>query len=57
LTIREEARRPGDPAYLVARADRIRSELGWHPRYDDLKAIVSSSLAWERKLLADPWTR
>jgi len=56
LTIREEARRAGDPAYLVARADRIRAELGWQPRYDDLAAIVSSSLAWERKLLANPWT-
>jgi UDP-glucose 4-epimerase len=55
LTIREEARRAGDPAYLVARAERIRAELGWRPRYDDLEAIVSSSLAWERKLLADPW--
>src|ERR1700733_6990532 len=31
LVIREEARRPGDPAYLVARADRIRAELGWRP--------------------------
>src|SRR6202035_2451329 len=56
LVIREEARRAGDPAYLVARADRSRAELGWHPRYDDLEAIVSSSLAWERKLLANPWT-
>ena len=56
LTIREEARRSGDPAYLVARAERIRTELGWRPRYDDLRAIVSSSLAWERKLLAQPWT-
>ena len=55
LNIREESRRPGDPAYLVARADRVRSELGWQPRYDDLTAIVSSSLAWERKLLQDPW--
>jgi UDP-glucose 4-epimerase len=55
LTIREEARRAGDPAYLVARADRIRTELGWQPRYDDLRTIVSSSLAWERKLLAEPW--
>src|SRR5271169_3185758 len=55
LTIREEARRAGDPAYLVARAERIRAELGWRPRYDDLKEIVSSSLAWERKQLADPW--
>jgi UDP-glucose 4-epimerase len=56
LVIREEGRRAGDPAYLVARADRIRAELGWQPRYDDLEAIVSSSLAWERKLLANPWT-
>ncbi len=56
LVVREEARRPGDPAYLVARADRIRTELGWSPRYDDLRAIVSSSLAWERKLAAEPWT-
>jgi len=55
LTIREEARRAGDPAYLVARADRIRTELGWQPRFDDLKAIVASSLAWERRLLAEPW--
>ena len=55
LVIREEARRAGDPPYLVARADRIRAELGWHPHYDDLAAIVSSSLAFERKLLAEPW--
>jgi UDP-glucose 4-epimerase len=55
LVVREEPRRLGDPAYLVARAERIRSELGWQPQYDDLSAIVSSSLAWERKLLEDPW--
>ncbi len=28
----EEARRPGDPAALVASADRVREELGWTPR-------------------------
>jgi UDP-glucose 4-epimerase len=56
LVIREEARRAGDPAYLVARADRIRTELGWRPRYDDLSAIVSHSLAWEQKLLHEPWS-
>jgi UDP-glucose 4-epimerase len=56
LVIREEARRAGDPASLVARADRIRAELGWRPRYDDLAAIVTHSLAWERKLLREPWS-
>jgi UDP-glucose 4-epimerase len=55
LVIREEARRAGDPAYLVARAERIRTELGWQPRFDDLEAIVASSLAFEKKLLKEPW--
>jgi UDP-glucose 4-epimerase len=55
LDIREEPRRAGDPAYLVSRAERIRAELGWQPQYDDLEAIVSTSLAWERKLLKEPW--
>jgi UDP-glucose 4-epimerase len=56
LTVREETRRAGDPAYLVARAERIRAELGWRPRYDDLQAIVTHSLAWERKLQQEPWS-
>jgi len=55
LVIREEPRRAGDPPYLVARAERIRAELGWHPRHDDLAVIVSSALAWEKKLLSEPW--
>src|ERR1700722_10327342 len=55
LAIREGPRRAGDPAYLVARAERIRAELGWQPRHDDLSAIVASSLAWERKLQREPW--
>lgn len=43
-------RRPGDPAAIVARAERIREELGWVPRHDDLEGIVRSALAWERRL-------
>lgn len=49
LQVREEPRRPGDPPELVAGAERIRSLLGWTPRYDDLEAIVRTSLAWERR--------
>jgi UDP-glucose 4-epimerase len=52
LDVREEARRPGDPATLIARADRIREVLDWEPRFDDLDRIVSTSLAWERHLTA-----
>ena len=55
LNISEEARRAGDPPELVAVADKVRSVLGWQPRYDDLDTIVSTSLAWERKISArDP---
>ena len=55
LTIREEPRRAGDPPVLVARAERIRAELGWKPRLDDLDTIVRSSLRWEQQLLREPW--
>jgi UDP-glucose 4-epimerase len=43
-------RRPGDPAAIVAKADRIRTELGWVPQHDDLDGIVAQALAWERHL-------
>ncbi|MGH8327491.1 MAG: UDP-glucose 4-epimerase GalE [Steroidobacteraceae bacterium] len=55
LKVIEEPRRAGDPPALVARADRIRQELGWKPRLDDLDTIVRTSLAWERRLLREPW--
>jgi UDP-glucose 4-epimerase len=43
-------RRPGDPAQIVAQSERVRSELGWQPRYDDLSTIVRDALNWEREL-------
>jgi UDP-glucose 4-epimerase len=55
LVIREEARREGDPPTLVARAERIRSLLGWVPRLDQLDVIVESSLRWEEKFKRNPW--
>ncbi len=42
------ARRAGDPARLIASADRIRDQLGWTPRYPDLEAMVASAWAWRR---------
>jgi UDP-glucose 4-epimerase len=41
-------RRPGDPPALIAKADRIKQVLDWHPSHDDLDKIVRSALAWER---------
>lgn len=50
LPVHEAERRPGDPAKLIAKADKIRSTLGWQPKYNDIKKIVDSNLAWEKKL-------
>jgi len=55
LVVKEEPRRAGDPPVLVARADRVRSLLGWKPRLDDLDTIVRHALNWERKLQSTPW--
>lgn len=55
LEKREAPRRAGDPPVLVAEAAKIRSTLGWTPRFDDLEQIVASSLNWERKLAAGIW--
>ena len=53
LPIVEEARRAGDPPLLIARAERIRSVLGWEPRHDDLEFIVRTALEWEKKLTTE----
>ena len=54
LNVVESGRRAGDPPKLVAAARRIRSTLGWEPRYEDLAGIVASALAWEKRLLREP---
>jgi len=42
------ARRPGDPARLVASSERARRDLGWSPRFD-LAAIVRTAWAWHER--------
>lgn len=51
----EVERRAGDPPSLVAAVDKIHKTLDWTPGFDDLEAICSSSLAWERELAAGRW--
>jgi UDP-glucose 4-epimerase len=51
--VRLAARRPGDPAALVADATRIREVLGWRPKHGDLRTIVADAFSWESRLAAD----
>ena len=42
-------RRAGDPAQLVASAERAKSILGWQPKYHRLETIVSTAWDWHKK--------
>ncbi|MHB8122700.1 MAG: UDP-glucose 4-epimerase GalE [Desulfuromonadaceae bacterium] len=50
LQIVEAERRPGDPASLVARADKIKTLTGWQPRFNSLEKIVEDAWRWESSL-------
>jgi len=41
-------RRAGDPAILIASSDKIKRELGWEPKYQDLRVIIESAWHWMR---------
>ncbi len=42
------ARRPGDPATLVADASLAKKVLGWQPQYSDLTQIIAHAWTWEQ---------
>jgi len=46
IEVREEGRRPGDPAVLVASHERARRELGWRPQVTRLEEIIESAWRW-----------
>ena len=46
---REAARRPGDPAVLVADASRAGELLGWRPQLSDLDTILKTAWAWHSR--------
>ncbi len=48
--VNEVGRREGDPAAVIAGAEKIRDVLNWRPRHDDLGDIVSSAFDWEKYL-------
>lgn len=41
-------RRAGDPAILVGGSEKIKRELGWQPRYPELRAIIESAWRWHQ---------
>jgi UDP-glucose 4-epimerase len=42
-------RRPGDPACVLTSAEKIRTLLNWHPKYNDLDLIIQHAFTWEKQ--------
>ncbi|HEX2918600.1 MAG TPA: UDP-glucose 4-epimerase GalE [Edaphobacter sp.] len=52
IAVEECERRPGDPAVLVASSEKIKSELGWRPKYPELDQIIASAWEWHQQRYA-----
>jgi len=48
VPVKEGPRRAGDPAVLIASSERIQKELGWKPRYVELRGIVETAWKWHQ---------
>ncbi len=48
VPVKEGPRRAGDPPVLIASSEKIQRELGWKPRYTDLRAIVETAWRWHQ---------
>lgn len=46
IPVRLAPRRAGDPAVLVASSEKIKTELGWQPEFQDLRLIIESAWRW-----------
>lgn len=49
IPVVEKPRRPGDPPRLIAASEKIKRELGWQPKFQDLEAIIASAWRWHQK--------
>src|SRR3989344_997228 len=49
LTVIGEKRRPGDAEILIADVQKINRELGFSPKYSDLKTIVETAWKWNSR--------
>ena len=48
IPVKELPRRAGDSAILIATSNKIKEELGWKPKHDNLHEIITSAWAWHK---------
>ncbi len=50
LNVEIATRRPGDPTALIADPNKLKSQTGWKPKYNDFAFILKTAFEWERYL-------
>ena len=48
IPARPAARRPGDPAVLIASSEKAAKDLGWLPQFGDIDSIIETAWNWHR---------
>ena len=48
IPAKEESRRSGDPAVLIATSEKAKNILGWKPEFDSLEKIIADAWNWHR---------
>jgi UDP-glucose 4-epimerase len=54
INVTYSARRPGDPATLVASSAKAMEVLGWQPKLNDIETIIRTAWAWH-SVAAKTW--
>jgi UDP-glucose 4-epimerase len=49
VPVKISPRRPGDPAILVAKPDKLIKELNWQPKYTSIESIAKTVIDWMEK--------
>jgi UDP-glucose 4-epimerase len=49
IPVQLEARRPGDPAFLIASSEKAIAELGWKPNYPEIDEIIRTAWVWHQR--------
>jgi UDP-glucose 4-epimerase len=49
IPVIEKPRRAGDPPRLIAASEKIKRELGWEPKHQNIRAIIESAWAWHQR--------
>ena len=53
INVKYGPKRAGDADSLFASTEKIKKDMNWIPKYDDLDLICKSAFEWENKMIGE----